>query len=201
MRTSLSVLLLGLLGSFFVLQASAEDGAALNALSSSRSIRVEANRLFTATGTYASSGESFLILADGNVDISAFNGGYRTNPDGTISNTPPADSGAFTWFRDTAGPLNTDPVLGSRKSLLELGPDWPAHLPGAPYGALVAGFSASSSPSSFDDFPNGFAVVGTYGIVRAPNTGGYLFLGVNDLNSYEGGDNTGAFRADIFRLR
>jgi hypothetical protein len=72
-------------------------------------------------------------------------------------------------------------------------------LPGAPNGALVAGFSQTPSPSSFRDFPNGFALINTIGIARAPNTGGYLFLGVNDFNN-PGGDYSGAFRVRIFRL-
>jgi hypothetical protein len=158
---------------------------------------VEADEFFNATGIYAFPGESFLIRAQGVVDISTLNGGYQTGPDGTIVTTPPSDSGAFEFFRDRAGPLDTNPVRASRKSFLPLTDALPGHLPGAPYGALVAGFSPLASPSSFADFPHGFALIGTRGIAQAPNSGGYLFLGVNDFNN-PGGDNAGAFRVRIF---
>jgi hypothetical protein len=158
---------------------------------------VEADKFFNATGVHALPGESFLIRASGVVDISTPNGGYRTGPDGALVATPPSDSGAFEFFRDRAGPFNTNPIRGSRKSFLPLTSTLPGHLPGAPYGALVAGFSPLQSPSSFADFPHGFALLGTRGIAQAPNTGGYLFLGINDFNN-PGGDNAGAFRVRIF---
>lgn len=161
-----------------------------------KNVTVKANQFFNATGIHASFGESFLLVASGIVNISTLNGGYRTGPDGTLEITPASDSGAFEFFRDRAGPLFTDPVKGSRKSFLPLTSDLPGHLPGAPYGALVAGFSPTVSPSSFNDFPDGFALINTRGIARAPNTGGYLFLGVNDFNN-PGGDNAGTFRVTI----
>lgn len=158
---------------------------------STKNISVEASKRFNATGIHASPGESFLIIAaNGTVDLATDIGGYRTGPDGTIAITPPADSKAFRLFRDQAVPLFTDPVKGSRKSL-----GLPGHLRGGTYGALVAGFSPKPSPSSFGDFPAGFTLIGTRGIARSPNTGGYLFLGVNDSNNTA--DNAGTFRVTI----
>ena len=170
----------------------------VNVIQQRTRVDVEADKTFNATGIYALPGESFLISAREVVDISVLNGGYRTGPDGTLVSTPPADSGAFAFFRAFGGPVDTNPVRGSRKSFRPF-TDLPGHLPGAPYGALVAGFSPVPSPSSFADFPHGFALIGTRGIAQAPNTGGYLFLGVNDANN-PGGDNAGAFRARIFRF-
>lgn len=160
---------------------------------------VQSNRFFVETGIMASPGESFLIRASGKVDLAALDGGYLTGADGAIAATPPADSGAFEFFRDRAGPFDTDPVEGSRKSFLPLADYLPGHLPGAPYGALVAGFSRTANPVTFDDFPNGFALIGNEGVARAPSTGGHLFLGVNDFNN-PGGDNAGGFRVLIFKL-
>jgi hypothetical protein len=163
----------------------------------SKNVDVRADVFFNKTGILAREGQSFLIIADGVVDISSLNGGYLTNPDGRIVITPQMDSGAFEFFRDRAGPFDTDPVQGSRKSFLPLTSDLPGHLPGAPYGALVAGFSNVQHPASFDDFPNGFSLIGNVGVARAPASGGYLFLGVNDFNNPDG-DNRRKFRILVF---
>jgi hypothetical protein len=166
-------------------------------------LSVRADQFFNATGILAAPGESFLIRARRHdvVDLSTLNGGYKTFSDGTIVVTPPADSGAFQYFRDRAGPIYSDPVAGSRKSLLPLGEQLRGHLPGAPNGALVAGFSASAHPTSFNDFPYGFVLINGRGIARAPSTGEYryLFLAVNDINNPLG-DNAGEFRVRIDRL-
>jgi hypothetical protein len=76
-------------------------------------------------------------------------------------------------------------------------------LEGAPYGALVAGFSPIANPTSFADFSDGlnsrsFIVVGASGTITAPNSGGYLLLGVNDFNN-PGGDNAGSFLTQVSR--
>jgi len=164
---------------------------------------VRADQFFNATGILAAPGESFLVRAKPHdvVDLSTLNGGYKTFSDGTIVVTPPPDSGAFQYFRDRAGPIYSDPVAGSRKSLLPLGEQLRGHLPGAPNGALVAGFSASAYPTSFNDFPYGFVLINDRGIARAPSTGEYryLFLAVNDINNPLG-DNAGEFRVRIYRL-
>lgn len=160
-------------------------------------LEVQANVFFNATSIQASAGESFLITAKGIVDLSNQNGGYLTEPDGTIAATPPVGSGAFEFFLNTASPTNTDPVQGSRKSILL---QFPAHLPGAPYGALVAGFSQIETPSSLTDFPDGFTLINTDGIARAPTTGGYLFFGVNEIFGTTG-DNSGSFRVKISRVK
>ena len=166
-----------------------------------KSLEVKSDVFFNATTIKASPGESFFITSKGIVDISNKNGGYRTTPDGTIAATPPVDSGSFEFFRDNAGPTNTNPVKDSRKSFLpQLCCNLPGHLPGAPYGSLVAGFSQIPTPSSFDDFPNGFALINTEGIAKAPITGGYLFIGVNDFNN-PGGDNSGSFNVKIIRVK
>lgn len=158
---------------------------------------VRSDVLFNPTNMQAFAGESFLIVAKGIVDISNQNGGYRVTSDGTIVVTPQANSGAFQYFRDYAEPTNTNPVQGSRKSVLQA---WPAHLPGAPYGALVAGFSLNPTPSSSADFPNGFTLINMGGIARAPTTGGYLFLGANEMFGATN-DNSGSFEVEIYRLQ
>lgn len=167
-------------------------------------ITVRADLLVNATGILAAPGESLLIQVEphDSVDISTFNGGYKTYADGTIVETAPFDSGAFQWFRDAAGPVYSDPVAGSRKSLLSFGSNFRGQLPGAPYGALVAGFSPSAQPTSLNDFPLGFMLVNKKALVRAPSIGEYryLFLAVNDISNVPGGDNAGVFRVRIRRL-
>ncbi|MEI6336927.1 MAG: hypothetical protein WCS87_20395 [Methylococcaceae bacterium] len=64
----------------------------------------------------------------------------------------------------------------------------------------MAGFSQTATPSSFADFPDGFALINTDGIAKAPITGGYLFLGVNDFNNPDG-DNSGSFNVKIIRIK
>jgi hypothetical protein len=159
-------------------------------------VHVRSDRFFNATNLYARGGESFLVKANRRdvADLSTLNGSYKIYPDGTIAVTPPPGSGAFEFFRDNATPVSSDPVIGSRKSMILFG-----HLPGAPYGALVAGFSTTATPTSFSDFPYGFQVINFKGIARAPAAGGYLFLGVNDSNN-PGGDNGGEFRATVIRI-
>jgi hypothetical protein len=186
--------------SFFAVTATAfaDDRHSSERSGKVSSLAVNANVFFNATGIYAPAGKSFHITARGVVDISNTNGGYRTLADGTIMETPPSDQGAFQFFQWAAGPTNTDPVEDSRKLFLpQVCCNLPGHLPGAPYGALVAGFSPTATPTSFTDFPNGFALINEDGVAIAPSTGGYLFLGVNDFNN-TGGDNSGAFRVRIF---
>jgi hypothetical protein len=69
------------------------------------------------------------------------------------------------------------------------------HVTGGPYGALVAGFSQNHDAAAFSDFPNGFQVIGSSGTIKAPASGGFLFLAVNDING--SWDNSGAFTVTI----
>ena len=68
-----------------------------------RAVTVRADTFFNATGIFVDSGHSFIIQANGVVDLSVGNGGYQTDPNGTIVIAPPATSGAFQFFRDRAG--------------------------------------------------------------------------------------------------
>ncbi len=63
----------------------------------------------------------------------------------------------------------------------------------APWGALVAGFSAKASPTTATDFPNGFTLVGSSATVTAAAAGN-LFLTVND---YTRSNNMGSFSASV----
>ena len=174
------------------------------ALADPITVTVRADRFFNATGILASGGDVFHIEATGIVDISTLNGGYRTDPNGTIVETPPHDSGAFEFFRDRALPIGVEPVAGTGKIFSPIASFLPGHLDGAPYGALVVGFSLSPNPTSFADFPNGlqshgFILVGASRTITAPSTGGYLFLGVNDFNN-PGGDNAGSFSTLVIQV-
>ena len=164
-------------------------------------VTVRADLFFNPTGILASPGDRFDIEATGIVDLSTLNGGYRTDPDGTILETPPRDSGAFEFFRDRALPIGVEPLAGTERIFSPIAFFLPGHLDGAPYGALVAGFSPIPNPTSFADFPDGlssrgFILVGASGSITPPSTGGYLFLGVNDFNN-PWGDNGGSFLAQV----
>ncbi|NML16884.1 hypothetical protein [Azohydromonas caseinilytica] len=172
--------------------------AATLAESPALDVKVLANVFFNPTGLWARAGQTFRIEASGVADISDQNGGYKIDPNGTILETPPVNSGAFDFFKRNARPFGADPVAGTEKLFSPFGV--PGHLDGAPYGALVAGFSRNPDPSYFDDFPNGldsrgFSFVGRTGTVRAPQGGGYLFLAVNDVNNPD--DNSGSFSAHV----
>ena len=163
-----------------------------------RVVEVSAQRFFNDTGFTAApaTGQTFRIRAVGSADLSSLNGSYITDPDGTIQFTPDPASGAFEFFRDRARPIGVPPTAGTRKLFEPLSSSLPGHLPGAPYGALVAGFSLSDTPTSFDDFPAGFQLVGSFAEIAAPAEGGRLFLGVNDFNN-PGGDNAGSYFAQV----
>jgi len=150
---------------------------------------VDSSQMFNFTGIFASPGEAFQFQASGSVDISDSNGSYITDPNGTILFAPPSGSGAYNFFYYNADPLYAPPVVGSYKTIdpTLYGPYAP--LGGAPYGALVAGFSSTQTPTSYSDF-TGFTLIGALGSVTAPDSGGYLFLTVND-NHYT--DNSGIF--------
>jgi hypothetical protein len=157
---------------------------------------VLADRFFNFSGLEATGNERFSVVASGVVDISTLNGGYRTDPDGVLVETPPPESGSLEFFRDRALPFGVDPVAGASKGFDPLAPSLPGHAPGEPYGALVAGFSPTATPSSFADFPFGFQLVGSSGTIAAPVGGGFLFFGVNDFNN-PGGDNAGSFSVTV----
>src|SRR5207247_2107668 len=109
--------------------------------------------------------------------LADIDGPYTTDPNGRILAAPPVGSGAYNFFTSSANPIGQPPVVGTRKFIASSG----AELSGAPFGALVAGFSQTATPASYADFPAGFSLVGTSGSVTAPASGGYLFLGVNDI--------------------
>jgi hypothetical protein len=165
------------------------------------SVSVRADQFFNPTGILSFPGDMFDIVATGIVDLSTLNGGYRTDPNGTLAETPPGDSGAFEFFRDRALPIGVEPLAGTQKIFSPIAFFLPGHLEGAPYGALVASFSPIPNPTSFADFPDGlnsrgFILVGGSGTITAPSTGGYVFLAVNDFNN-PGGDNAGSFLAQV----
>jgi hypothetical protein len=152
---------------------------------------VDAALPLVATGIFVEGGQHVHIKASGSVNLALFDGPYITDANGTILVAPPPGSGAFEFFRDMALPRGVDPVVGARK-LIPLG--FYAPLPGAPYGALVAGFSPLAAPTSFADFPSGFVLTGKSGKITAPAGGGYLFLAVNDI---PGVDNGGSFTVEV----
>lgn len=172
-----------------------------SASANAKVVEVQANRFFNDTGFVAAPGANpiFTVRATGRADLSKLNGSYITDPDGVIQSTPAPDSGAFTFFRDRATPVGVAPAAGNTKNFVPLSPGLPGHLPGAPYGVLVAGFSSKSTPTSFDDFSSAFVAVGAFGRVTAPDAGGRLFLGINDFNN-SGGDNSGAYVAQVVPL-
>lgn len=174
--------------------------AAITLLTSAASVQalgtifiVDSQQEFNATGISASPGQVFQFQASGSVDLSATNGSYITDPNGTILFAPPVGSGAYNFFTTWADPLGGAPVVGQKKTIdpFYYGPYSP--LGGAPYGALVAGFSSIQNPTLYSDF-TGFTLIGASGSITAPISGGYLFLGVNDNHVT---DNSGSFTAQL----
>jgi hypothetical protein len=157
---------------------------------SATTVFVDATQFFNQTGIDAMGSEQFSITATGTAELSRFNGSYQTDPDGVITFVSAPGTGAYEYFNANAGPVGVAPVIGLAKTILGGGA-----LNGAPYGGLVAGFSASPSPTSFGDFPDGFQWVGSSGTITAPVGGGYLFLSVNDINN--DWDNGGGFTAEV----
>jgi PEP-CTERM motif len=154
-------------------------------------ISIDSAVLFNSTGILASGSEGFVITATGTVDLAIFDGPYVTDPSGTIVTAPPSGSGAASFFT-FADPTGVPPAVGNQKRIPSL---FFAQLPGGPFGALVGGFSPSSSPTGFGDFPGGFSLIGSSGIITAPGGGGFLFLAVNDINNTF--DNFGSFTAQV----
>ena len=156
----------------------------------STKIVVQALRFVTNTAIRASEGQKFTIKANGTVNL-ATEGPYIVDANGTIIKAPANGSGAQGWFKSLAAPIGDLPAVGAKKIMIA--PNV-TYLQYAPYGALVAGFSQIPDPKALTDFPSGFVLVGSSGIVVAPSGGGYLFLAVND---YYSSDNDGSFDVDI----
>lgn len=153
-------------------------------------VSVDSAKFANATGIQASKGQVFTIQTTGMVNLASNDGPYITNPDGTILTAPAPTVNAYNFFTTLAVPIGVGPVNGGQK--LTIAP-WPGQLEGAPYGALLAGFSANANAASPADFPDGFVVVGASSAVTAP-IDGFLFLAIND--SYIP-DNSGSYSATI----
>lgn len=151
---------------------------------------VDSSLLFASTGIHAAPGQVFMVTASGSANLDT-GGPYITDPTGTILTGPPAGSGSYNFFTSSADPVGVPPAPGNKKLIT----GYAAQLQGAPYGALVAGFSALSSPASFADFPSGFVLVGSNGTATAPSSGGYLFLAINDIDNTR--NNSGIYSATI----
>lgn len=141
--------------------------------------------------------------ATGTVDLANRNGGYFTDPDGTILQAPPSDSFAYEFFTFQAGPIGVPPMVGDKKVIPEeVTFTIPYHLVNAPYGALVAGFSLGPNPISLADILDGFSLIGGMGTAVAPASGGYLILAVNDLGTPPTiDDNSGVYEARVSRAQ
>jgi len=160
----------------------------------SETIVVSAAPFVVSSGILALGGQAYHVTATGTVEIAGFDGPYETDADGQIAVAPPEGSGAYNFFfgQLPVGP----PTVGSFKNIdPDYDPDSAAVL-GAPFGALSAGFSTTLTPTSYTmDFPEGFAVVGTDGIITAPSGGGYLMFSVNDNANRS--DNFGSFAVNF----
>lgn len=166
--------------------------AILSPIASAAIVAVDSAQFFNPVGILAIGGQTFSITASGTAELAMFDGPYQTDPNGVITAAPVPGGGADNYFTLAADPTGVHPAVGNTKSVL-IGSF--AHLPGSPYGALVAGFSPSASPSGFGDFPDGFQFVGSSGSVVAPAGGGYFFLGINDINNTS--DNSGRYLANV----
>ena len=146
---------------------------------------VDSSLYVCATGIQVNAGQTVTITASGSVDISDMNGGYFTDPNGTIQVTPDDQSDSYSYFLNNANPTGVPPLAGTQKTIIFGG-----QLNGKPYGALVAGFA----PTQTGGDPSSFFLVGSSSTFTA-QTSGYLYLAVNDINnSY---DNNGFFSASI----
>lgn len=148
------------------------------------------------SGISASPGQVFEIVATGTVDLSATNGSYVTDADGTIVTAPAPGSGADMFFSNEPPDVGVSPSVGGFKLVGPSADDVP--LPNARYGLLTAGFSPTLTPTSYSDFVGGFAAVGTGASITAPAGGGFLFFAVNDGFGFEPRpDNEGEFDVRI----
>jgi len=153
-------------------------------------IFVDATSNFNSTGIFVTGVTQFQITATGTAELARNDGSYQTDPNGIITAAPPLGSGADAFFTNNASPAGVHPAVGSSKSIVTGG-----QLSGAPFGALVAGFSTTSTPASLSNFPSGFQLVASNGTIISPVSGGFLFLSVNDINSTS--DNGQGFNASI----
>jgi len=156
------------------------------------SFTVHANLMFSPTGVYADPNTQFGVIAAGLANLADEDGPYITDANGTIMKAPLANSGAWTYFKDNFKPIGVPPTLDTKKF-----PLGGSQLDTAPLGALVAGFATSANPTTLADFPNGFQFVGRGGEIVSPDSGGYLFFAVNDINNTA--DNDGYFLAVVSR--
>jgi hypothetical protein len=144
---------------------------------------------FDPTGIFIPPGTNVAISASGQVNLALFDGPYITKADGTILVAPPPGSGAFIFFSGQ-NPVGVPPQVGNKKNV-SFNPEGFVELIGAPYGAVLAEFSASSNPTQASDF-NSIILVAASGNLISP--GGFLSLSVNDINRF---DNGGQFTAEV----
>jgi hypothetical protein len=147
---------------------------------------VNADVFVNATGIYIQAGQKVQITATGTVNISDDNGGYFTDPNGTITQAPLPGTGAYNYFTGVAGPAGQPPVVGNQKIMTDVF----GTLPGAAFGALVGAFG----PDPTGDQLQTWFVIGALDSFTA-TTSGYLYLSVNDFDNTS--NDTGAFSATI----
>jgi hypothetical protein len=144
---------------------------------------------FDPTGLFIPAGTNVAITATGEVNLALFDGPYITNSDGTILTAPPPGSGAFVFF-SSQDPVGVPPEVGNKK-FVNFNPEGFVQLIGAPYGALLAEFSTSPTPTQAADF-NSILLIGSGTNFSSP--GGFLSLSVNDINRF---DNGGSYLAQV----
>lgn len=154
-------------------------------------VNVDATKFVVPTGLQVTQGETVMITATGLANMSATGSPYITDPTGTITTAPSPGSGSYSFFQNSAAVVGVAPVVGIQKLIIA---PFPGQLENAPYGLLVAGFSAKSNASSPGDFPNGFVAVGASATLTAPFNG-FLYLAVNDFNNTV--DNGGGYSATV----
>jgi hypothetical protein len=174
--------------------------ACLAPLSAAVIVSVDSVPGMVDSGLVYTGGTILQITATGTVDLANNSGGYVVGPDGVIVTPPTSGSGAETWFTNNAIVIGVTPVAGISKSPLAV--NNPNYF-GAPYGALLAGFTTVASPTSFADFT--FVVIGSGATFAVPGSiaNNYsLWFGVNDGHpsnspTFQRTDNIGSYSATV----
>jgi hypothetical protein len=149
-------------------------------------------------GTFTTPGQVVQITATGSIKMAeGFGlGPYDTDPNGKIlalvDRTDPPSWNVHEYMLVQTGGIPV--VVGGKVNIAAFELNDIGRLVGAPFGAVIAGFSSIPDPQHLSDFVNGFTLIGSAGSITAPNGAPFLFLSINDTNRI---DNVGSYDVTV----
>jgi hypothetical protein len=144
-------------------------------------VAVNADVFIVPSYVQIQAGQTVTFTASGSANISDDNGGYTTDPNGTITIAPAPGTGAYMYFTQLANPSGVPPQVGMQKYPTDV---FTTDL-NAPFGALVGSFG----PDPTGDQLNTWFTVGASSTFTAPYTG-YLYFSVNDFDNTNNDEGT-----------